>query len=57
MTRGDDFRALQVHLARWDARRRQATLLIWLPRAVAAALLSGWLWLWSPAPGRCWPPV
>ena len=41
MTSDDAFRALQAHLGRWDARRRQATLLAWLPRAVAAALLVG----------------
>ena len=35
------FRALQNRLGQWDARRRQATLLRWLPRALAAALLVG----------------
>ena len=33
------FRALQNRLGQWDTRRRQATLLRWLPRALAAALL------------------
>ena len=35
------FRALQNRLGQWDTRRRQATLLRWLPRALAAALLVG----------------
>jgi hypothetical protein len=35
------FRALQNRLGQWDARRRQAALLRWLPRALAAALLVG----------------
>ena len=41
MTPDDTFRALQARLGQWDARRRQATLLLWLPRALAAALLVG----------------
>ncbi len=41
MTTDDAFRALQAHLGRWDARRRQETLLLWLPRAVTAGLLVG----------------
>ena len=41
MTPDDAFRALRAYLGQWDARRRQATLLAWLPRAVAAALLVG----------------
>ena len=41
MTPDDDFRALGTYLGQWDARRRQTTLLAWLPRAVAAALLVG----------------
>ena len=36
-----DFRALQTRLGQWDARRRQVALLLWLPRALAAALLAG----------------
>ncbi len=34
-----DFRALQDRLGQWDGRRRQVALLLWLPRALAAALL------------------
>ena len=41
MTPDDAFRALQNHMGRWDTRHRQATLLVWLPRVVAAALLVG----------------
>ena len=33
-----DFRALAAHLRAWDGRRRQAELLVWLPRAAAVAL-------------------
>ena len=33
-----DFRALATHLRAWDMRRRQAELLVWLPRAAALAL-------------------
>jgi hypothetical protein len=36
----DDFYALQARLGQWDARRRQTALLLWLPRALAAALLA-----------------
>lgn len=35
------FRALQTHLAQWNNRRRWETLLAWLPRVLAAALLPG----------------
>jgi hypothetical protein len=35
----DEFGVLQTRLGQWDTRRRQAALLLWLPRALAAALL------------------
>ena len=35
------YRALEAHLARWDARRRLEELLAWLPRALAIGLLPG----------------
>ena len=35
-----DFRALQDRLGQWDGRRRQVALLLWLPRALAAATIG-----------------